>query len=228
MELNERITQARKQAGLTQEQLGEALGVSRQAVSKWESGQANPDVIYIIKMCELFQLSADWLLMGKPDSSGVEERVTISAVESFEKTEPEEERYCLYLVSTGAEDRKVARLMETLFQYSWATPAFPWDGGPITRKDALEILEMVPLVLCEGLTLEQAKIAKSVFHECPAFVGIYSESDMEARGDGTKRRSETAEAVSMETPEREPLSGGAIFGIVVLGVIAAILIMSFL
>lgn len=38
MQLNERITQARKQAGLTQEQLGEALGVSRQAVSKWESG----------------------------------------------------------------------------------------------------------------------------------------------------------------------------------------------
>ena len=38
MELNERIIQARKQAGLTQEQLGEKLGVSRQAVSKWESG----------------------------------------------------------------------------------------------------------------------------------------------------------------------------------------------
>ena len=67
MQLNERITQARKQAGLTQEQLGEALGVSRQAVSKWESGQANPDVGYIIRMCELFGLSADWLLTGKEE-----------------------------------------------------------------------------------------------------------------------------------------------------------------
>lgn len=38
MELNERITQARKRAHLSQEQLGERLGVSRQAVSKWESG----------------------------------------------------------------------------------------------------------------------------------------------------------------------------------------------
>ena len=38
MELNERIALARKQAGLSQEQLGEKLGVSRQAVSKWESG----------------------------------------------------------------------------------------------------------------------------------------------------------------------------------------------
>ena len=65
MELNERIIQARKQAGLTQEQLGEKLGVSRQAVSKWESGQANPDVTYIMEICHLFGLSADWLLFGK-------------------------------------------------------------------------------------------------------------------------------------------------------------------
>ncbi len=38
MELKERIALARKQAGLSQEQLGEKLGVSQQAVSKWESG----------------------------------------------------------------------------------------------------------------------------------------------------------------------------------------------
>ena len=38
MEWNDRITQARKAAGLTQEQLGELVGVSRQAVSKWEAG----------------------------------------------------------------------------------------------------------------------------------------------------------------------------------------------
>lgn len=38
VELKERIALARKQAGLSQEQLGEKLGVSRQAVSKWESG----------------------------------------------------------------------------------------------------------------------------------------------------------------------------------------------
>ena len=38
MELNERIAAARKQAGLSQEQLGDKLGVSRQAVSKWENG----------------------------------------------------------------------------------------------------------------------------------------------------------------------------------------------
>ena len=42
MELNERIAAVRKAAGLTQEQLGELVGVSRQAVSKWESGETQP------------------------------------------------------------------------------------------------------------------------------------------------------------------------------------------
>ena len=65
MELSERIAQVRKQAGLSQEQLGEKLGVSRQAVSKWESGQTNPDISYITAMCQLFNVSSDWLLFGE-------------------------------------------------------------------------------------------------------------------------------------------------------------------
>lgn len=64
MTLNERIALARKQAGLSQEQLGERLGVSRQAVSKWESGQTNPDVTYVAQMCQLLGVSSDWLLLG--------------------------------------------------------------------------------------------------------------------------------------------------------------------
>ena len=69
----ERIAELRKQAGLSQEQMGNALNISRQAISKWESGQANPDVSYIEPMCELFGVSADYLLFGR-------------------ETEPDEER----------------------------------------------------------------------------------------------------------------------------------------
>ena len=47
MELKDRIAAVRKAAGLTQEQLGELLGVTRQAVSKWESGQTTPDAATI-------------------------------------------------------------------------------------------------------------------------------------------------------------------------------------
>ena len=68
MELNERITQARKRAHLSQEQLGERLGVSRQAVSKWESGQTNPDVAYVAQMCQILAVSPEWLLLGREPS----------------------------------------------------------------------------------------------------------------------------------------------------------------
>ena len=68
MELHERIAFVRKAAGLTQEQLGEKLGVTRQAVSKWESNQATPDALTIARLCTELGISADFVLLGKePD-----------------------------------------------------------------------------------------------------------------------------------------------------------------
>ena len=70
MELHERIAFVRKAAGLTQEQLGEKLGVTRQAVSKWESNQATPDAATIARLCTELHVSADFVLLGKePDGS---------------------------------------------------------------------------------------------------------------------------------------------------------------
>ena len=63
MEWNDRLAAARKAAGLSQEQLGERLDVTRQAVSKWESGQATPDVLTAARLCEVLQISADYLLL---------------------------------------------------------------------------------------------------------------------------------------------------------------------
>lgn len=68
MELSDRIALVRKAAGLTQEQLGALVGVTRQAVSKWESGQAVPDAVTAAKLCEALHVSADFVLLGKePD-----------------------------------------------------------------------------------------------------------------------------------------------------------------
>ena len=70
MELHERIAFVRKAAGLTQEQLGEKLGVTRQAVSKWESAQATPDALTVARLCTELGISADFVLLGKePDGS---------------------------------------------------------------------------------------------------------------------------------------------------------------
>lgn len=72
-EMRDRIAAARKRAGLTQEQLGELLGVTRQAVSKWESGQTVPDALTAARLCEALHVSADYVLLGKePEESGVQ------------------------------------------------------------------------------------------------------------------------------------------------------------
>lgn len=62
MILADKITEERKKNGWSQEELAEKLGVSRQAVSKWESAGAVPDLQRIIGMAELFGVSTDYLL----------------------------------------------------------------------------------------------------------------------------------------------------------------------
>lgn len=64
MNLSDRIQNLRKVKGLSQEDLAEALGVSRQAVSKWESGQSSPDLDKIVQLSEYFDVSTDHLLKG--------------------------------------------------------------------------------------------------------------------------------------------------------------------
>ncbi len=63
MTIGEQIQNLRVQKGLTQERLAEMLEVSRQSISKWELGQAIPDVEKIIRMSELFNVSTDTLLL---------------------------------------------------------------------------------------------------------------------------------------------------------------------
>ena len=62
MSLNERIQTLRKERGLSQETVADALNVSRQAVSKWETGQSNPDTKNLLALAALFQCSADELI----------------------------------------------------------------------------------------------------------------------------------------------------------------------
>lgn len=62
MELDEKLTQARKTAGLTQADVAAKLNVSRQAVSRWESGQSKPSTEKLLALGELYGVSIDRLL----------------------------------------------------------------------------------------------------------------------------------------------------------------------
>ena len=64
MNMADRIQTLRKSKGISQEELADKIGVSRQAVSKWESEQSSPDIEKIILLSDYFDVTTDYLLKG--------------------------------------------------------------------------------------------------------------------------------------------------------------------
>ena len=70
MALPEKLYALRKKSGLSQEQLAEALNVSRQAISKWEGGSATPESDKLLALSNYFGVSLDYLLKdGAPNAA---------------------------------------------------------------------------------------------------------------------------------------------------------------
>lgn len=69
--LGEKICLLRREKGLSQEELAEAIFVSRQSVSKWENGQSIPDADNIAALCSFFNVSADSLILCSGSSPSV-------------------------------------------------------------------------------------------------------------------------------------------------------------
>lgn len=65
MNLSEKIMLLRKKQGWSQEELANRLNISRQSISKWESGQSQPDIDKIILLSQLFQVTTDYLLLDQ-------------------------------------------------------------------------------------------------------------------------------------------------------------------
>ncbi len=70
MTLGQKITNLRKARGMTQEELSESIGVTRQTISKWELDTSTPDLDYLCKLCDLFGVTADYLI--RPEKEAVE------------------------------------------------------------------------------------------------------------------------------------------------------------
>jgi len=62
MNLSEKIFELRKAHGMSQEQLAEKMGVTRQSISKWESGESLPDVDRLPELSRIFNVTTDYLL----------------------------------------------------------------------------------------------------------------------------------------------------------------------
>ncbi len=69
MNIGERILKLRKEKGLSQEEVANIIGVSRQTISKWETGESNPDFDKIVPLCDLYNISTDELIRGESNSN---------------------------------------------------------------------------------------------------------------------------------------------------------------
>ena len=81
MILTEKISEERKKNGWSQEELAEKLSVSRQSVSKWESGQSVPDLNRILEMARIFGVTTDYLLKDE-----IEEAENVDGFKSTESS----------------------------------------------------------------------------------------------------------------------------------------------
>ena len=94
MELNEKLISLRKKNKLTQAQVAEALDVSRQAISNWETGAVLPSTDNLIALSRLYQVPADHLL--NDDSDLIPVPVEEKEVDKKEETPPEPAKSTTY------------------------------------------------------------------------------------------------------------------------------------
>lgn len=85
MTLGDKLAKMRREHNYTQEQFADILGVSRQSVSKWESGVAYPETDKLVKICQLFGCSTDYLLLdGVKEQSGESPQTEQAELSSIE------------------------------------------------------------------------------------------------------------------------------------------------
>lgn len=129
MKFNEKIIRLRKIKGITQDELASAVGVSRQAVYKWECGQSYPEVAKLIEIKLLFNISIDDLLDDSFEIALPEKKKRKrQAKTSVQKT----------VSSTEKDDEKMPETSPTLL---------PAEAAPVTEdSSALAVTEQKPVI----------------------------------------------------------------------------------
>ncbi|WP_061587216.1 helix-turn-helix domain-containing protein [Streptococcus oralis] len=95
MKLAEKLFELRKEKGWSQEKLAEQINVSRQSISKWESGQVLPEIEKIIELSRIFQVTTDYLLL---DENSEKASTAVTLEENKDKYYKEVKSYGLWQV----------------------------------------------------------------------------------------------------------------------------------
>lgn len=237
MTLGETIQYYRKRAGLSQEALAELAGVSRQAVSKWESDQTNPDVAYVAQMCRLLGVSSDWLLLGEESAqNAAPERcpgcqAIVSGLDQFcpncgrnLKSGPPEGYSILLKAAFYTMPNPAADLLR-LSQSGQFPPNSPL-ANPISYEEALDLTASAPLVLGRGLSKEQLFSAWDAIIYPNNFL-FFKDSDEEDPRVLAHYPGLNPSTLISASP-REPMSFGMMVLAVILGVVGAVILLMFL
>ncbi len=115
MEIGVKIKNARIEANLTQEQVANSLGVSRQTISNWETEKSFPDIINVVKMSDLYNVSLDYLLKG---SESVSEYVNY--LDESTNTVKSKERYSKLIIIVSY---LLVLLSSTVFFWCYMEPS---------------------------------------------------------------------------------------------------------
>lgn len=152
MKLNEQITQLRRERKMSQEELAEALQISRQSISKWENGISNPDTENLIRLAEIFQVDVNLLIGSQLEA---EEKVV-------EPTPPPDQRKTVRILSIFL---ALSVCLCGIFAGLWL-----WErnGGPNTsvsepgantRWDSIEMYRYIGPMYEEVALTDEEKVA---------------------------------------------------------------------
>ena len=121
MNIGDKIKNAREENNLTQTQASENLMVSRQTISNWENGKSLPDILSVIRMSELYQISLDELLKGdKEMMAKIEKDIEIR------KTEKNIIKYVWISVLAGVIILTLSNIFEGNPVIEFVSGALPW------------------------------------------------------------------------------------------------------
>lgn len=117
MSLGERIAELRGLCGLSQYQLAKAMEVSRQAVSKWETGQSVPDSMKMIRLAEILETDVEYLTTGRRNF-GRRPPVVINTTETIEKVV----------------EKPVIQVVEKVVEKVVEVPVIEYVDRPVVKK----------------------------------------------------------------------------------------------
>ena len=181
--IHDRISMHRKAMGLTQEQLGAKLGISGQAVSKWEKGESMPDILLLPKLCDIFGITTDDLLRDSPTEVEEETR--------YEKTVKD---FCVCAIESGRNTTVVdmtSRLVDSIYGTSFRGKVIcapDNEGFCIHHQDGMsfavsknsfeeKILSMDPHHTADFLGIFQNPVALAVLR-CMSFHSAVTEEEI--------------------------------------------------